>query len=163
MLDQLKQARERLRSVKGFNTWLWIVILFIVLAVGMLITEPLPAAETEKGAGSFGSTGLALSVFLRWMAVIGLVYVAFLFFRKWQMKKTGPSRQRISVLERFYLSPKQTLIVVKTDNREFLLGATDSSVQLITELDAEDAGVNPVPDFDTLLSTRQGETPENES
>ncbi|NLF50407.1 MAG: FliO/MopB family protein [Leptolinea sp.] len=155
MFDQLKQAWERLRSVKGFSTWLWIVILFIVLALGMLISEPLPAFDSERGGGTFGSTGLAISVFLRWMAVIGLVYIAFLFFRKWQIKKTGPSRQRISVLERFYISPKQTLIVVKTDSREFLLGATDSSIQLITELDSIESEITPGQDFETLLSNQQ--------
>ncbi len=160
MFDQLKQAWERLRSVKGFTAWLWIVILFVVLAIGLLINEPLPAVETEQGGGTFGSTGLAISVFLRWMAVIGLIYIAFLFFRKWQLKKTGPSRQRISVLDRFYLSPRQTLIVVKTDNREFLIGATDSSIQLITELDAADSDSSPVQDFETLLSTHQGDSPE---
>jgi flagellar biosynthetic protein FliO len=133
MLDQLKQAWERLRSVKGFTTWLWIVVLFVILAIGLLMNEPLPAARGEEGSGAFGSTGLALSVFFRWMAVIGLVYIAFIFVRRWQGNKSGPVHKRISVVERFYLAPKQTLYLVSVDGRELLVGATDSSINLITE------------------------------
>ncbi|HEX7555808.1 MAG TPA: hypothetical protein VF338_04225, partial [Leptolinea sp.] len=107
MIDQLKQAWERLRSMKGFTTWLWIVILFVVLAIGLLLNDPLTVAPGESGGGMFGSTGLALSVFFRWMAVIGFIYLAFIFFRKWQTNKSGPVQRRITVTERFHLSPKQ--------------------------------------------------------
>jgi flagellar biosynthetic protein FliO len=163
MMDQLKQAWERLRSMKGFSTWLWIVILFVVLAIGMLMNDPLPVTEGDKGGGVFGSTGLALSVFFRWMAVIGFVYLAFLFFRKWQMKKTGPSQQHISVQERFYLSPKQSLMLIKIDGREFLVGATDSSIQLITELDTAGDDQNAVENFETLLSSHKADATEIKS
>lgn len=161
MMDQLKQAWERLRSVKGFNTWLWIVILFVVLAIGLLINEPLPATPDEQGGGVFGSTGLALSVFFRWMAVIGFIYIAFLFFRKWQVNKSGPEKRRISVSERFHLSPKQTLILAKIDDREFLIGATDASIQMIAELDILEheppiSGVSS-QDFDTVLASRKND------
>jgi flagellar biogenesis protein FliO len=160
MLDQLKQAWERLRSMKGFTTWLWIVILFVVLAIGMLMNDPLPVTPDDKGGGAFGSTGLAMSVFFRWMAVIGFIYLAFLFFRKWQMKKTGPTQQRISVSERFYLSPKQTLVLVKTDNREFLIGATDSAINLITELDSTESNIAPIENFESLLSSHKADNSE---
>ncbi|GAP22485.1 FliO/MopB family protein [Leptolinea tardivitalis] len=165
MLDQLKQAWERLRSVKGFTTWLWIVILFVVLSVGLLLSEPVPAVPGETPSSPFGSTGLALSVFFRWMAVIGLVYVAFIFYRKWQSGKTGTTQRRITVVERFHLSPKQSLLLIKTDDREFLVGATDASIQLIAEL--ETSGMEPATpqissnEFESLLSKRKGDSLEN--
>ncbi len=162
MMDQLKLAWERLRSMKGFTTWLWIVILFVVLALGVWMNEPLPVSSGETGVGTFGSTGLALSVFFRWMAVIGFIYLAFLFIRKWQTKKTGPSQRRISVIERFHLSPKQALLLIKTDDREFLVGATDSGIHLIAELDAIEPVVEtstvPSAEFETLLSARKSNT-----
>jgi flagellar biosynthetic protein FliO len=164
MMDQLKQAWERLRSVKGFTTWLWIVILFVVLAIGVLINEPLPVSPGDKGGGIFGSTGLALSVFFRWIAVIGFIYMTFLFFRKWQTNKTGPDQRRIKVVDRFHLSPKQTLLLVKTDDREFLVGATDSSIQLIAELDPVDESKKPaaIPtdNFESILSDRKSDMTE---
>ena len=138
MIDQLKQVWERLRSIKGFSTWLWIVILFVVLAIGLLINDPLTSSPGEPGGGLFGSTGLALSVFFRWIALIGFIYLAFLFFRKWQVNKNGPVQRRISISERFYLSPKQTLLLVKISGREFLVGAADSSIQLLAELDPDE-------------------------
>jgi flagellar biogenesis protein FliO len=159
MMDQLKQAWERLRSVKGFTTWLWIVILFVVLAIGLLMNEPFPASPDEQGGGVFGSTGLALSVFFRWMAVIGFIYIAFLFFRRWQINKTGPEKRRISVSERFHLSPKQTLILTRIDDREFLIGATDSSINLITELDVPENENSALTvsseDFDSVLASHK--------
>lgn len=165
MLDQLKQAWERLRSVKGFTTWLWLLILFISLALGLILNDPLPVTPGDAGGGMFGSTGLALSVFFRWMAVIGFVYLAFLFFRKWQTNKSGPIQRRINVVERFHLSPKQVLLLVKTDGREFLVGATDSSIQLIAELDALETGkpaINPTStEFESLLTASKGDLFEN--
>lgn len=158
MLDQLKQAWERLRSVKGFTTWLWIVILFVILAIGLLMNDPLPPVQGGEGGGAFGSTGLALSVFFRWMAVIGLVYIAFIFLRKWQGNKSGGSLKRINVVERFHLSPKQALYIVNVDGREMLVGATDSSINLIAEMNpsetlpASDPSVNK--DFRALLQDK---------
>lgn len=162
MMDQLKEAWERLRSMKGGSTWVWLIILFVVLAVGLLMNDPLPPAPGDQGGGSYGSTGLALSVFFRWMAVIGFIYLAFLFFRKWRFNKTGPEQRRIHITERFHLSPKQTLLLVKTDNREFLIGATDTSIQLIAELDSTDMTENseavPSVSFENVLSAREGKT-----
>jgi flagellar biosynthetic protein FliO len=155
MLDQLKQAWERLRSVKGFTTWLWIVILFVMLAIGLLMNDPLPPLKGEEGGGTFGSTGLAVSVFFRWMAVIGLVYIAFLFVRKWQGNKPGATPKRINLVERFYISPKQALYLVNVDGRELLVGATDSSINLIAEMNGAESfsGLEPAggKDFESLL------------
>ncbi|BCY17912.1 hypothetical protein hrd7_17610 [Leptolinea sp. HRD-7] len=159
MLDQLKQAWERLRSVKGFTTWLWVIILFVILAVGLLMNEPLPAVNGEDNTGSVGSTGLALSVFLRWMAVIGLVYIAFIFIRRWQGNKPGQTQRRINVLERFYVSPKQVLYIVNVDGREFFLGATDSSINLIAEMNSDELRSQPIQetreDFESLLRNKK--------
>jgi flagellar biogenesis protein FliO len=165
MIDTLKQAWERLRSVKGFSTWLWIVILFVVLAIGLLLNDPIPSSTETPGGGMFGSTGLALSVFFRWIALIGFIYLVFLFFRKWQTNKNGPVARRISVSERFYISPKQTLLLVKTDGREFLVGATDSSIQLLTELDS--SGENSYPgtavptEFEPILAAKKSQAIQN--
>ena len=149
MVELLKQAWERLRTIKGFSTWLWIVILFVVLAIGLLLNDPLTSSPVEPGGGLFGSTGLAFSVFFRWIALIGFIYLAFLFFRKWQVNKNGPVQRRISISERFYLSPKQTLLLVKVNGREFLVGAADSSIQLLAELDTDEGE----PVTDSPLST----------
>jgi flagellar biosynthetic protein FliO len=159
MLDQLKQAWERLRSVKGFTTWLWIVALFVMLAIGLLMNDPLPPVNGEAGGGAFGSTGLALSVFFRWMAVIGLMYIAFIFIRKWQMKNSGQPQKRITVVDRFHFSPKQALYLVNVDGREYLLGATDASINLITEMNSAEPLMDLDPefpkDFDSLLRNKK--------
>jgi len=159
MLDQLKQAWERLRSVKGFTTWLWIVAFFVMLATALLMNDPLPPVDGEAGAGAFGSTGLALSVFFRWMAVIGLVYIAFIFFRKWQGNSSGQPQRRIKVVDRFHFSPKQALYLVNVDGREYLLGATDSSINLITEMNSTEPLMELEPgsqkDFESLLRNKK--------
>jgi len=158
-MDQLKQAWERLRSVKGFTTWLWIVAFFVMLAAALLMNDPLPPVNGEAGGGVFGSTGLALSVFFRWMAVIGLVYIAFIFIRKWQGNKPGQTQKRINMVDRFHFSPKQALYLVNVDGREYLLGATDSSINLITELNSAEPLMELEPgsqkDFETLLRNKK--------
>jgi flagellar biogenesis protein FliO len=166
MIDQLKQIWERLRSMKGFSTWLWIVILFVVLAIGLLLNDPLPVTPGESGGGLFGSTGLALSVFFRWIALIGFIYLVFVFFRKWQTNKTGPLQRRISISDRFYISPKQTLLIVKTNGKEFLVGATDSSIQLLAELDVENPPASEeqpgAADFESLLIAQKASQKNND-
>jgi flagellar biogenesis protein FliO len=161
MIETLKQAWERLRSIKGFSTWLWIVILFMVLAIGLLLNDPLPSSPLSPDGGMFGSTGLALSVFFRWIALIGFIYLIFLFFRKWQTNKHGPVQRRISITERFYISPKQTLLIVKTEGREFLVGATDSSIQLLAEMDPSgeisSPGVPAPSEFEPILAAKKVE------
>lgn len=161
MFDSLKQAWERLRSLKGFSTWLWIVILFVILAIGLLLNDPLPPTPGEAGKEGFGSssTGLALSVFFRWIALIGFIYLAFLFFRKWQTNKGGLTSHRISISERFYLSPKQALLLVKLNGREFLIGATDSSINLLAEVgsntESQIEEPNDLSDFETILENEK--------
>ncbi len=123
------------------------------------MNDPLPPAPGDQGGGAFGSTGLALSVFFRWMAVIGFIYLGFLFLKKWKFNKTGPEHRRITVTERFHLSPKQTLLLVKTDGREFLVGATDTSIQLIAEMDVLEPTTAPVP-FENVLSAQKDNLPD---
>jgi flagellar biosynthetic protein FliO len=122
------------------------------------LNDPLPPVAGEAGGGVFGSTGLALSVFFRWMAVIGLVYIAFIFFRKWQGNKSGQPQRRIKVVDRFHFSPKQALYLVNVDGREFLLGSTDSTISLITEMSSvELMEVKPGSqmDFESLLRNKK--------
>ncbi|MHC1782792.1 MAG: flagellar biosynthetic protein FliO [Anaerolineaceae bacterium] len=88
----------------------------------------------ENAMPAFGSTGQLISVFLKWMAVIGLMYVAFIFLRRWQFGGTNTQIKQLSVIERLSLSQKQAILLVKVGNRKLLLGATDQSISLITEL-----------------------------
>lgn len=140
MLDLLHSLQAWLREHKWMTTWIWIVVLFVVLGIGTLMGLPFSRPENSSGSQvpAFGSTGQLVSVFLKWMAVIGLMYVAFIFLRRWQPGGGSPQIKQLAIIERLGLSQRQALVIVRVGDRKLLLGATDQNISLITEIESND-------------------------
>lgn len=140
MLDLFHSLQVWLREHKWMSTWIWIVVLFVVLGIGTLMGLPFSRPENSGSSQSpvFGNTGQLVSVFLKWMAVIGLMYVAFIFLRRWQPGGSSPQVKQLSVIEKLGISQKQALVIVRVGDRKLLLGATDQSISLITEIESID-------------------------
>lgn len=156
MADWLNNLISRLRQQKGMATLIWVVILFVVLGIGVLMGSPFGRMEeTAANAPAFSSSGQLISVFLKWIAVIGLMYVAFIFLRRWQGNISGNLPKQISVLERLSLSQKQAILLVRVGNRKLLLGATDQNISLITELKEGDELDPQALSQDTITGTKE--------
>ncbi len=131
----------RLRDKGGMTIWIWIVILLVVLGIGTIMGMPyqnIDSAAGNNGLATMGSTGHLISVFLKWMAVIGLMYIAFIFLKRWQFGGVSDQVKQLAVIERLSLSQKQAILLVRVGNRQLLLGATDQNIALLTELDQAD-------------------------
>lgn len=136
MQNWLNSLLARLREQKGATTWVWIIILLVVLGIGTIMGLPYERIDgAAANETALGSTGQLVSVFLKWMAVIGLMYVAFIFIRRWQFGGLSAQDKQLSIIERLSLSQKQAILLVRVGNRRLLLGATDQSISLISELD----------------------------
>jgi flagellar biogenesis protein FliO len=136
MIEKLAGFWNSLRRQKYFAPIGWTAVLVVVLALGLLIGGPnRPRADNSDPLA--GGTTLALSVFLRWIAVIGLMYIGFILFRRWWSNRGGAALRRLNIAERLHLSPRQALYLVKVGEREFLVSATDQNIHLLTELEPE--------------------------
>jgi flagellar protein FliO/FliZ len=122
------------------TTWIWIVILFVVLGIGIVLGMPYERIEEEGLAAmpALGSTGQLISVFLKWISVIGLMYVAFIFLKRWQSGGSNSQIRQLSVVERLSISQRQAVLIVRVGSRKLVLGVTDQNISFITELDDED-------------------------
>jgi len=139
MQNWLNSLLAGLRERKGATTWIWIIILLVVLGIGTVLGLPYERIDgTIANESALGSTGQLVSVFLKWMAVIGLMYVAFIFIRRWQFGGLSTQEKQLAIIERLSLSQKQAILLVRVGNRRILLGATDQSISLLTELGEAD-------------------------
>jgi flagellar biosynthetic protein FliO len=141
MQSWLSSLISSLREKGGMTIWIWIVILLVVLGIGTIMGMPyqnIDGAAVNSGVATMGSTGHLISVFLKWMAVIGLMYIAFIFLKRWQFGGISNRVKQLTVIERLSLSQKQAILLVRVGNRQLLLGATDQNITLITELDQAD-------------------------
>ena len=67
--------------------------------------------------------------------VLILMYLFLGLLRKWQFGKRGSNKKRLRIIESVRVTPRQAMLLIKVDQREFLLGSTDQALSLITEVD----------------------------
>jgi len=125
----------------------YIISLILLLAVllGAYITsesnnQPVAATQTDS-LGLMTSTSsfdITLDVVLKIVFVFGLIYLLFALLRWWQKKQPGQVQNRLRVVETVRPSPRQTFYLLKVGSQEFLVGATDQSMSLISELALDD-------------------------
>ncbi|MCE1253009.1 MAG: flagellar biosynthetic protein FliO [Anaerolineae bacterium] len=79
---------------------------------------------------------ITLDVILKIFFVFGLIYACFALLRMWQKKQPGQVQSRLKIIETVRPSARQTFYLVRVDSQEFLVGATDQSMNLISEIEA---------------------------
>jgi flagellar biogenesis protein FliO len=100
-----------------------------------------PVAHSDEAEKSGLSVGSALSTVFKLLIVLGLAYITVLGL-KWLSSKKVPLPQNtrdLKLMETLRLSPSNTLHVVNTRGKSFLVGCTSGQLSILTELDpAED-------------------------
>lgn len=90
------------------------------------------------GGGSqpdlFGNMGLAVTVTIDLALVIALIYGSLFLLRRWQGGWFSPAKKHITLIETTRLSPRQALHLVRVGERVLLVGATDQTVALLSEV-----------------------------
>ena len=80
---------------------------------------------------------ITLELILKVVFVFGLMYLFFALLRLWQRKQPGQAQNRLRIVESVRPSPRQTFYLLRVGSQEFLVGATDQSMNLISEIDLE--------------------------
>jgi len=131
---------------------LGVALIFILIAIiGMILvytkpdyqkskSAPVPEVESEQIQKNYPKPALG-SYLIRTVVVTGAIIVLIIIgakvYRR-RLKNDLPFRFQLKVVGRKYLSPKQYLTIIKTGQRHLLLGVTDNSIQLLTELQDEE-------------------------
>jgi flagellar biogenesis protein FliO len=124
----------------------YIISLFLLIAVlvGAFISSQVntpPAAATQTdGLGLLTPTSsfdITLDAVLKIIFVFGLIYMFFALLRWVQKKQPGQVQNRLRIIETVRPSPRQTFYLLKVGSQEFLVGATDQSMSLISEVEPD--------------------------
>lgn len=95
------------------------------------------------------TSALLFNVFLKLGLVLLLIYSGAIYLRRRQNSGHPLYKKQIRVLETTHLSPHRALHLVQVGEHTYLIGATDQSIQLLSQLE------NPVflPEQSEVLPT----------
>jgi flagellar biogenesis protein FliO len=115
-------------------------ILFSLIIWAVYSAANLPAAaQPDNNLYSGDTTSIVVAVFFRLVLVIALIYLCFGAYRWLQNKKSlVQPRKRLSVIETVRLSPRQAIHIIRVDKTEYLVSATDQSLNLLSEIQETD-------------------------
>lgn len=162
-----------------FKKWLdtsskkqkWTAVLTVV---GLLCTVALLSTNGVQKTTSdpLVSTPLYfVGAFVKMIVVLLLIVLSAVFARRWlQPGLHGKTIRQMRLMESVRLSPKQALHLVSVGDQQFLIGATDQSVTLISPVEVNfeptsGEATNPQPglDFSFLLQSFNTNSPGNSS
>lgn len=112
------------------------LILITVFAVAILAWKISEASNstTVISSQTTSTWSLAFNMIWRLTLVIGLIYFIFYIFRGWQSKKINSGEKRLAVKETIRLSPRQAIHIIRVGKKEYLIGASDQSLNLLAEI-----------------------------
>ena len=176
-MRRLTEAFQRwLKADQRRITWVLIIMVVSVGAMGLIFAwanANLPTASTEVMAdGSpdqLSSPFYFLGVFLKLLGVLLLLFGIAYFVRRWKGNPTASGsihKENMALMETLRLSPRQALHLVKAGEQVFLVGATDQSLTLVSEVDVTDALADemetavaaPTMDFGNIFSNKLKQT-----
>ena len=130
------------------------ILLTAVLAGAYLASrsaDQTVANTLQNNSASLGLTetpstfDITIDAVLKIIFVFGLIYAFFALLRWWQRKQPGQVQNRLKIIETVRPSARQTFYLVQVDSQEFLVGGTDQSMNLISEIEP-DLSDEPVED-----------------
>jgi flagellar biogenesis protein FliO len=157
-----EQFLRWLKKFSGFPKWaqgLIILGFMSILTLGLFFIQS--GGSNSIAQDPFAnSTSLALDVTFKLILVVGLIYVASIILRRWKGGKSYSISRQMELKETIHLTSKRALHLIKVEGRLFMVGSTDMSVNLISELTQPDLTEMPqemnsstVGEFKTLLSS----------
>jgi flagellar protein FliO/FliZ len=131
-----------------------LLVFSLVSTVALLLMK----GSSGSAADPLGSTPFYfVGVFVKLIGVLLLIILSSLVFRRWvQPGFSGKAARQLRLLETVRLSPKQALHLISIGDQQFLIGATDQNVSLITHVEQslntpEADSINVSSDFGSVL------------
>jgi flagellar biosynthetic protein FliO len=108
----------------------WLFGLTVLLASIPAWAEDQPAPGLS---GDMGPTLLQLAGAL--LLIIIIIYLSVWLMKKYTGGKIAGGGNLISIVERRHLAPKQALYLIKVGEKHLLIGASDSGLQKLSDID----------------------------
>ena len=118
-----------------------------------------PVLESPVSQMSDGFQPMLFRTVLSLLLVVGVVYAGAWFLKRFVRQRGGGAGFPVRVLGSTLLGPKRSLYLVEVEGRRLVLGVTDASINLITELEKGDESEiprqseKPAGEFGNLLGS----------
>ncbi len=109
-----------------------IVLAFLLIAVFGATLDQNPASGPGNNAPS--TLWTVLGIFWKLGLVLLIAYFSLYMLRRWQGNGISRAKRQLTILESHHLSPRQTIHLVQVGEQVFFIGATDTSISLISEV-----------------------------
>jgi flagellar protein FliO/FliZ len=102
-------------------------------------TDPAENDRKEMSLSSGVPTGSIVKMVSALLIVILSIYFCVFLLKKFMSRGYGGARKDrlLEVIESTYVGPKKTVSLVRVADRSVLIGVTDQSISVLTELDSE--------------------------
>ncbi|MBM4423033.1 MAG: flagellar biosynthetic protein FliO [Chloroflexi bacterium] len=129
---------EKLLAVlRADPRWRWAAAALAVV-VGLAVLLLLGGATSDD---SFAAA--AVQAMTKTAIVLGLLFLTLAVLKRWQV--TASRGKQMSVVETLRLSPRQALHIVRVGERTLLIGASDTQISLLTDVEPIDSAEPPAP------------------
>jgi flagellar biosynthetic protein FliO len=137
MLARLKwwQALPRWAQVSVLVLTGGLFVLGLVLNSSAPVEPAVAAASTASEPASM--TGLWLEAAGKLGAVLALIAGGALVLKHWQRSPWHKAARQISVVETVHLAPRRAIHLVRVGGQHLLVGATDQSITLLSEIEVD--------------------------
>ncbi len=144
----LNEAFQRwLRADSKRIVWVLGIMVVSVGALGLIFAwanSNLPDSSAVMADGSpdqLSSPFYFIGVFLKLLGVLLLLFGIAYFVKRWKGNPEGvqTTQNQMKVIESLRLSPRQALHLIKAGDQVFLVGATDQSLSLVSEVEVTEA------------------------
>lgn len=135
LIERFKSMDTRMRKMLSYVGY----FLAVALLFGLAWWSVAQGKQTERSEAdtpyALDTTLMIVQMVFKILLVFALMFLLFAALRKWQNWHPGGTHKRLAVIETIRLSQRQAIHLVQVDARQFLIGATDQSLTLISELD----------------------------
>ncbi len=119
-------------------------LIFVAALTGLFLigsdgVEASGNADTLQTTGATSAFLPIIKMFSALIVVVIAIYVGVYLLRRTMGKKFSGNRayNSLEVLETTFVAPKKSVSLVRVADRSVLIGVTDQSISVLTELDAE--------------------------
>jgi flagellar biosynthetic protein FliO len=113
-----------------------VVILFSVFVWAAYAAKTTVESSPDTSGIYADPTSITVNVALRLLFVLAIIYLCYAAYRWMQNRRViQQPKKRLSVVETVRLSPRQAVHIVRVGSQEFLVGATDQTMNLISEIE----------------------------
>ena len=146
MDELLKKLNQWWRGASPKKRGTALVALIGIICTGLFLVftsvyQPASTAISTPATDKLDNPLYYFGVVAKTVAVLLLIVGGAVVLRRYQQKQPGGRSERsLAVVETTRLSPKQALHLVRAGNRHYLIGATDQSINLLSEVQISLAG-----------------------